>query len=308
MTTSSENHFGSLVQRISETNPFQRKKIENLLADKNSKFIEEANEKLRILLKTLPNGIQPTEGIELIAQYFNKMSLDFLREQIKFQRSHCYPIASQAVARASVYDSVDIMTYYMYGLFASYYLWPNHNKILNFFKATVEKMDQKNNQLEVAPGHGLFTYIFRSLQPDCHSTLIDISSTSLEISRKFLDASGVNRKVSYVCNDFVNFQANKQFDFIVMGEVLEHVEDPGSMLAAAKSVLSNDGEIFITTCTDAPAIDHVYHFKAVDEIRDVFASVGLRIKSELCIPTDFESVELCETNRATVNYCALLSR
>ena len=64
-----------------------------------------------------------------------------------------------------------------------------------------------------------------------------------------------------------------------MGEILEHVDNPLSFLTGF-SLLSVNGRVFISTCTDSPSIDHVYHFKTVGEIRHLIESAKLNIDSE----------------------------
>ncbi len=60
--------------------------------------------------------------------------------------------------------------------------------------------------------------------------------------------------------DFLEYDFNEQFDFITIGEVLEHVENPKNFLNKARKILSDDGNIFITVPINGPAVDHIYLF------------------------------------------------
>jgi 2-polyprenyl-3-methyl-5-hydroxy-6-metoxy-1,4-benzoquinol methylase len=72
-----------------------------------------------------------------------------------------------------------------------------------------------------------------------------------------------------------------------MGEVLEHVEDPRQLLRRAASFVRSGGRLFVTTCANCPAIDHVYLFKSVQEIRDLIASAGCGIEREHVTERDY---------------------
>jgi 2-polyprenyl-3-methyl-5-hydroxy-6-metoxy-1,4-benzoquinol methylase len=50
--------------------------------------------------------------------------------------------------------------------------------------------------------------------------LIDISPTSIDISKTFID----NQKVKYITDDILQFETEKRYDFITKGEVLEHMQ------------------------------------------------------------------------------------
>jgi len=63
------------------------------------------------------------------------------------------------------------------------------------------------------------------------------------------DAVAKLNKLKYNCiyGDCQNFNLNKKFDVIFAGELIEHLENQGLFLDCAKSHLSKDGSIIITT-------------------------------------------------------------
>ena len=115
-------------------------------------------------------------------------------------------------------------------------------------------------------------------------------------------------KISYHNIDVLDFDLNKKYDFITMGEVLEHVNYPESLLRKVRDLLSEGGMSFISTCVDCPTIDHVYHFRSVDQIRNMLADCGLLIVKERILPV--ENLEMNEIIRKkiTINYCAIVKR
>jgi len=49
--------------------------------------------------------------------------------------------------------------------------------------------------------------------------------------------------------DFLEFESDRKWDVIIMGDVLEHVSDPDMALAKAESLLHDDGALWISTPT-----------------------------------------------------------
>lgn len=291
--------------------PFQSKAIAKFHSSTGSEFQLVSDRYLELLFC-------PQDNSDMAVESFITMSKDFLTCQIRFQKTLEYPVQSQAQAYADVYSDQRVMSYYMRGLYLSYFLWPNHWRILQFFRRCTRNalLPFKNNSnerlkiLEVAPGHGLFTAnVFELANNIEFVQLVDISKTSLEIAQenlagiKFVD----DTKIVSTCADFINFNTDHRFDYVILGEVLEHVDDPVHFLERIKSLLSTNGVAFLTTCTDAPSIDHCFHYRHCDEVRSQFNSVGLKVISDLEISSvPDQDVAYCYENRLTVNYCALV--
>ena len=49
--------------------------------------------------------------------------------------------------------------------------------------------------------------------------------------------------------DFLEFESDRKWDVIIMGDVLEHVSDPDQALSKAESLLTDDGALWISTPT-----------------------------------------------------------
>jgi 2-polyprenyl-3-methyl-5-hydroxy-6-metoxy-1,4-benzoquinol methylase len=114
------------------------------------------------------------------------------------------------------------------------------------------------------------------------------------------------KNVHFVLGDILKTDLGRQFDFITMGEVLEHVNQPNTLLSRLKQMLAPGGFGFISTCANCPAIDHVYQFDTVDQIRELITSSGLIIEKDLPLPVENMSVSEAENQRITINYCALV--
>jgi 2-polyprenyl-3-methyl-5-hydroxy-6-metoxy-1,4-benzoquinol methylase len=72
----------------------------------------------------------------------------------------------------------------------------------------------------------------------------------------------------------INKNTNK-YDFIVLGEVLEHLDEPKEILVKLSKLLKPGGLLWITTPTNAPALDHVYLFNTKEEVVTLINDSGL---------------------------------
>lgn len=300
--------FMRMVELVSKQNPLQRKRISQFINQQDKPFWDYAES----LCKTLGRSFLKSEqGREAVASAFNRMTMDFLKEQIRFKKTGVYLLNDAKVARENVYDRPEVMQYYMLGLLLSYLLWPNHFKMLDFYRAYLkESSTVVNRYLDVAPGHGLFAVETLQRYPALRAQLLDISSTSIQVTREILETFHINQnRVDFIHGDFLTESVpGGKFDLISMGEVLEHVNDGLGFMKRACDLIHDKGHIFMSTCTNAPAIDHIYHFHNTGEIRDLLDAAGLKIVKEISLPAENVPEELCEAELITINYCCILAK
>lgn len=303
--TSGHPNVSRIIDIIGRQNPLQRKRIEAFLSGQGDEYWRFAESLSRTLNERL---LRSQESAEEAARSYNRMCMDFLKEQIRFKKTGKYLIADAAVAQDEVYGRPDVMRYYMVGLLLSYMFWPNHYAMVRFLDDHL-KGRTIHKYLEIAPGHGLFTAHAIRRTPGLHGTLVDISPTALEVSKSILEAFDVDTKrLRIIEGDFLKVDLEDSgFDFISMGEILEHVNEADVLLARAARVLAPDGAIFMTTCANCPALDHVYRFHNVNEIRELIASAGLKIESEMARPAEPFPEEAWERELVTINYCCILT-
>jgi 2-polyprenyl-3-methyl-5-hydroxy-6-metoxy-1,4-benzoquinol methylase len=235
--------------------------------------------------------------------------MELLREQIRFKKTGKYSAADQNIVKNEVYDNKDKMRSYIIGLLLSYLFWPNHYAIIKFYQECLREFNI-TNYLEIGAGHGLFTVETLKRFPNTDCFLVDISETSLGITKELLRAYDIDIKnITFVNEDFLNIsKPSMGYDFIVMGEVLEHVEDPMKFLNKAKLMLEENGVIFLSTCSNCPAVDHIYHFHCVGEIRQHIESAGLLILKENVTPLEQIPEADWEKDKVSINYSALVKR
>lgn len=112
----------------------------------------------------------------------------------------------------------------------------------------VKKFTKGNRLLEVGTGAGELTSVAKEL-------LFDI--TGIEIRPVYA------RNVSNMLNvpiypiDFMDFETDNMFDIIILGDVLEHIPSPSSILEKAYNLLNKEGVIWISTPNFESAFSYI---------------------------------------------------
>lgn len=114
-----------------------------------------------------------------------------------------------------------------------------NNLILNWYpKRVIERFGRCKSILELGIGHGYTPILFNSVC-DRH-VIVEGSPLVISLFEKNNPAFSGEIILSY----FENFDTEERFDVIVMGFVLEHVDDPGLILDRFRRFLKPNGRLF----------------------------------------------------------------
>lgn len=172
-----------------------------------------------------------------------------------------------------------------------------NNLILHWYpKRIIPRFGFADSLLELGLGHGYTAEIFaeacrRHVIVDGASTVID------QFKQKHPDFSG-----ELVLDYFETYAPAEHFDVIVMGFVLEHVEDPELVLKRYKNFLKPNGKVYVTVPNaksmnrrlglELGLIDNIYSLNendvaqghkrqfCLDSLREVACKSGYRITHE----------------------------
>ena len=275
---SNRNYLNYIIDKIKVKNARHGKKLTQSLTTMPQEFLLAAEDFFGNYEKfALANGKTLEYGIES----YLKMIADMMYEYVQFARTGEYTCKSFEDAYKRVYSNPEVMEYYMHGLLFSQFLWKHHYTVLNFFSDNlpVYTSDTKS-YLEIGGGHGLYlSNAMHVIGKDSTYDMVDISESSLNMAKSFVTQPGVN----FTLADIYDYEPAQKFDFITMGEVLEHVEDPIRLLSRLGELVSDTGTIFITTPTNAPAIDHIYLFRNEQEIVNMIESSGFVVEKSIAV-------------------------
>jgi SAM-dependent methyltransferase len=206
----------------------------------------------------------------VIANAANQI-LDFKKAGVNLIGCDRYSTIEEA--DKNVYSNKEYMFQYMIGVALSQFLWQNHKEIFDFYRKNISN-SSGDKFLEIGCGHGMF-FIEAIKQNRFQSyKAVDLSPSSIELTKNFVNNYFEKNlpNVEIKLQDIFDFDEDEKFDFINMGEVLEHVENPKKLLDRIYELLTNNGKAYLSTCANCPAVDHIYLYKNVDEIKSMFNS------------------------------------
>lgn len=288
--------ISALVDAIGGRNPRQRRPIESALATLRS-------DERCDLEAWVGHACSRGQTVDTLADAYDLVVRDTLREQVYFQRHGRYRHASFADVAADVYFSPSYMQRYMEGLALTGFFWENHVALRRFLLGALARLPRARRYLEVGPGHGLHLAAAARLGCADEFEAIDLSPTSVALCQALLGsgALGPLPTVAVRQADFLGATVEGPFGVVVMGEVLEHVERPELFLARARDLLEDGGHLLCTTCLDAPAIDHIRHFRSVEEVESLLVDAGLDPVERCVLPHPGLSLAEARQRRLAVN-------
>ena len=298
----------SIVVPIVNKSHLQKKKILKFHKNIDASYFVKAEEFANNFIQYLKNE---NINFDYVIDAYLKLCADMMVSQLYFYEHKRYPLNKQSDAFKKVYDNINEIKSYMIGVAISQFLWPTHYAMYSFFikKITNFKINVKN-YLEIGCGHGLFLVeVIKKFNKSANFEIVDISKTSIEITKSIINFLVKDKiKINYLLSDIFKIDFKKKFEFITMGEVLEHVDRPDLLLKKTHNLISENGKMFLSTCVDCPSIDHVYHFKSIKEIEDMINSCGFKIIENLILPVEDKPMNEIIKNKITINYCALLKK
>jgi len=229
--------------------------------------------------------------LDRICEDYKWLSGIVLEEELHFRRTGRYRLSTFEEADHEVYSNRPFMTRYMNGLLATQLWWRNHTEILRFFRDRFVAGNPLGfRHLEIGPGHGLFLSLAAGT-PNCRAAEgWDISDASIASTRAALKAMGFGPKIGL---EKVNLFAapDAQFDSICFSEVLEHLERPADALAVLLRLLAKNGRVFVNAPVNSPAPDHLYLFRAPEEVEQMVEAAGFAIEDRLFSPCTGATLE-----------------
>ncbi|MFC2107373.1 class I SAM-dependent methyltransferase [Bacteroidota bacterium] len=304
------NNFDKILELVFSKSSLQKKKLTKYLETKDEAFFKSAEEFATDYISFISNQ---NISLESAVDAYIKMCNDMLVSQLYFNKTGKYPAENAENAFKDVYNNEVEMKSYMVGLAISQFLWSTHYKMYQFFLENIgNQSDKISSYLEIGPGHGLFLKDAYKIVVEKGNNVrfkaIDISQTSLDLSQSIVNLLIGKNNIDFAVMDALKYNEEESFDFITMGEVLEHVDFPDKLLSKINRLLTDNGVAFISTCINCPSIDHVYHFRCANEIHDILSKNDLIVKSELFLPVEDLPMDVIIKKKITINYCAIVSK
>ncbi len=293
----------TILSTITTKDPAHAQKLKTNLAELKETYKKEANAFFNTYKAYLEKQAMTLEyGVDCYLHLIE----DMIEERYQFIYTGHYSNTSFEDVEKRIYGNPEIMKYHMHGLVLAQFLWFDQYERFLFFKENLKKyIKNQHAYLEIGGGHGLFIGEAVRLLPDINRfDMVDISQSSLDLAKGIIDTPTIN----YYLKDIFDFSDNETYDFITVGEVIEHVENPLKLLKKIKELLSDEGVCYMTTPINAPMIDHIYLFSNENEIRDLIHAAGFEILEEKIVISEKITKERAIKNKVPIMYAAFLKK
>jgi SAM-dependent methyltransferase len=293
-----------VVQEVIRRKPMHRKFLQESIRALDAAERLEAERYIEFMRA---EGLSPSS----LASAYLVIVDDTFREELRFRETGRYRYSTFAEANEAVYSNAGYMRDYMVGLALSSFWWRNHSLMRRFFKQQLSQLCREGaTYREVGPGHGM--YLLEALRSGRFSSYegVDVSATSIQLTRRVVEGGffGPLPLVRLLHADFLASRDLEPTDVLVMGEVLEHLEDPHVFMRRAAEVVLPGGRLFLTTCINAPAVDHLYNPETVVALESLFALHGFSIVERVLLGRDGKPIDECERQRLAINVAYVLAR
>lgn len=273
-----------------------------ILENFDNKYLDFSEKILNILKKIRPDEKEYKDSI----LSFIKFSHEYLILQGQLNRDGKYLYSTFDEVNENVYQDNKMGDYYLDGLMLSQVLWPNHYKMLQYFMEQNNSTNDTSIILEVPSGTGIYSFLAANNFKFSELHAVDISPFSKAYTEKLLDHLRDGRsKISTILKSVFELDNFNTYDFIISGELLEHLEDPGEFLDRLGRLMKQGGKLFLTTAIWAANIDHIYLFRNVEEVRDMLLKYFSTIESELILPATLKEFTP-DMERIPINYACVL--
>ncbi|WP_420316471.1 class I SAM-dependent methyltransferase [Ekhidna sp.] len=294
----------------------------NTLLDKIEAINPQHADKLRSNLEYLRNELQTKSETflkdyedylirnELTLDYgvscYLKMINDMVAVRYEFYKTGDYSNSSFQEVERQIYANPEVMTYHMHGLVLAQYLWFDQYERIHFFSENLLKFcNSKGSYLEIGGGHGLYLKEAMNMLPEVtRFDMVDISESSLALAKGIIN----NERPNFYHKNVFDFDEKIKYDFITIGEVLEHVEDPLSLMKKIASLMNPSSVCFMTTPINAPMIDHIFLFNEAAEIRSLIDEAGFDILIEKMVLSEKVSEERAKKLKLPVMYATFIKQ
>ncbi len=298
-----EDYISVITSLLEKTNAIQAKKFKTFLDTCDDLYRKRANlffSQYERLLNHLGKDFSYS------VDCYNRMNTDMLYERIQFLDTGKYSNQSFEDVKNKIYLSPDAFEHHMHGLAIAQFVWWDQYQRFSFFADNLHKyVDRTGRYLEVGGGHGLYiSEALRHFNNDTTFDLVDISPTSIEMSKVALNTNRVN----YILKDIFDFDGKEKFDFITIGEVIEHVEDPKALMQKLGELLNDNGTIYVTTPANAPMIDHIYLFHDAEDIRSFLQNAGFKIVDERAVFAENMEYKKAVKYKVPLMYAAFIQK
>jgi SAM-dependent methyltransferase len=214
---------------------------------------------------------------------YAKFTFDAAKSQRIFEKTGQYTGVSNDHLQEQYYRDPEFMfRNYLPGLFVSFYLWPHHFRLIEYYRAEIVPRLQSlglKTFCEVGVGTGIYSRETLRAIPDIAGVGYDLSDHSLRFAQQVMNRSGLGERYRTEKRNILE-STPEPSDYLICQEVLEHLDDPAEFSRALYAMVKPGGYAYITAAITAGHADHVYVYNEPADAREHVAGAGFEVLSE----------------------------
>jgi SAM-dependent methyltransferase len=222
---------------------------------------------------------------ETLANGYMAFLIDVNRSQAEYERALHYRFSSYDEVFAQTYNDPEFMADYHWGVYITTFAWEHHLLIYDFFlrhfivplRSTPLHNGGQGRLLDLGCGSGIWSALILRQLENWNSTMVDISATTIDLTRRTLSCAGLSSRTDLREADALRFREETSFDAGVSCFLMEHLETPAKLLDNLAAALGHRGLAFVTTALTAAEIDHIFEFRRESEVVNMAEEAGFRV-------------------------------
>ena len=131
--------------------------------------------------------------------------------------------------------------------------------------------------------------------------VMEFSEGTSEVAHEYMPG----RPISFIEGGLSQYQTDRKYDLIVLGQILGRMTNPSQTLLKIKSLLSEKGTIFFSATVNAPVRSR-RGFSSLHILKELIHEAGLSIEKDITIVSDDLPMDRVEPLKAAISYGAFL--
>lgn len=221
------------------------------------------------------------EYIDTLIHGYCTFVLGVNRSQSRYEKERQYPLSSFDDVYQTVYGDENFMRYYHWGVFVTTFGWRHHLPLYKLYRDNfLHRMSLRSGtqmMLDLGCGSGVWHILASRALTDLDVCAVDISPTSIALSRDTVSNLGLSGRINYICADALNYKLETPADAGVSCFLLEHLENPADLLKNLAVNIAPHGLAFVTCALTAAECDHIFEFKRESEPIAMAEAAGFRL-------------------------------
>jgi len=225
-------------------------------------------------------GVLGDKAMDRVGKAFVRLTYDINMAQARYEARGQYASRSFADVQASHYDRPETMDEYLWGAYASNFLWAHHVQLsLHYHDRFLTRLPAASHIIEIAPGPGGWGLYALEKVADATLRGYDISESSVRIATAMANAAGMDGRARYEQRNALSLGELEaaSADAVISCFLLEHLEQPPKVFDVVRHLLRPGGCAYVTAALTAAQVDHIYEFQHESELVVMAEQAGLRV-------------------------------